>query len=292
MSTQVAGGATVAADTPHGGPGPPCPSAFADANVFVLGTRRSGTTWLSELLLAHPDVTGADAAEPEPGEYVPQESVMFGGMADVWVNASRTDGEGVAAYLSPVGVAGALRAFCDRIFAAGRARYGPRARHFIEKSPDNSKRLPLMAASHPDAWYVHIIRDGRDVARSLASVHFGPGDLAESAAEWVRDVRLVREHQWRLFRYREVRYEDLVVDPVGHAGDLLRWVGLDVDADVTRRLSERAAKEVARYGSTAPSGAGKWRLLGPAEVATVLDVAGDLLGELGYLDPAGPQGAG
>jgi len=273
------------------GPRPPCASAFADANVFVLGTRRSGTTWLAELLLAHPDVAGAEATEPVAGQFVPQESVIFGGVSDLWVNASRADGEGMAAYLPPVEVAGALRAFCDRIFAAGRARHGPRARRFVEKSPDNNKRLPLMATTHPDAWYVHIVRDGRDVSRSLASVHFGPGNLAASAAEWVRDVRLVREHRWRLSRYREVRYEDLLADPVGQVGDLLRWVGLDVDAQVTRRLSERAAKEVARYGSNVPSGAGKWRLLGPAEGAAVLDVAGDLLAELGYLDPAEGEGA-
>ena len=44
--------------------------------------------------------------------------------------------------------------------------------------------MPLIAEVYPDARFVHIIRDGRDVARSIVAQPWGPATVKEAAKEW------------------------------------------------------------------------------------------------------------
>jgi hypothetical protein len=244
---------------------PPCDSRFADRTVVVLAPVRSGTTWLVELLLGHPALGGLS-----------WESTVFLGLWDFWENAHRADGEGVGAYLGRDELAATLRRFCDSVFAAADAEW------FVEKTPDNVNRVPLIATAYPDAWYIHLIRDGRDVVRSQVVAPWGTNDAADAARNWVWAIRQVRRHQWRLGRYREVRYEDLIGDPVGQTMALLEWMGLPVDDRVAGDVKERIGHEMARYGATDRIGAGKWREMSDADLRRVHKVAGDLLAELGY----------
>jgi hypothetical protein len=249
------------------------PSPFADRTLFLLGCPRSGTSWAVRLLIAHPDIAGADA-----------ESLVFNALEDFWSNAHRTDGEGVGAYLGEEGVGLAQRMFCDGIFAACRNRFFPEANWFLEKTPDHVYRLPMLAATYPDGWFIHILRDGRDVARSLAKAPFGPDDAAGAAAMWVEAVRQVRMHSWRFERFIEIRYEDLVADPVGQTVNLFEWMGLEVDETVRAEISERASQAVSVYHPDEGVGAGKWAMLSPEDQAAVRVVAGELLAEVGYTD--------
>jgi len=253
--------------------GVPCESALEDRLVIVLGTMRSGTSWLVQLLLAHPEV-GGNAAE----------SALFNALWDFWENAHSEYGEGVSALLGQGELAVAWRQFSDRIFLAARDRYSPEASWFVEKTPGHVDRIPLMAVTYPDAWYVHIVRDGRDVVRSILESPFGTDDPTDAAGYWVDAVRKVEQQRWRLPRFREVRYEQLVADPVGEVRGLFEWMGLAVDADVNDRLAQRAATEVSRYSSSEPIGPGKWTRFDQRVLAEVQNVAADLLADLGYLD--------
>ena len=244
---------------------PPCESPFADRTVVLLGPVRSGTTWLVELLLAHRALGGLS-----------WESTIFLALWDLWENAHRADGEGLGAYLSEDEIAAALRRFCDSLFSVADAAW------FIEKTPDNVNRVPLIATAYPDAWYIHLIRDGRDVVRSQVVAPWGTNDPADAARNWVWAIRQVRRHRWRLERYREVRYEDLVDDPVGQTTALLEWMGLPVDSDVAGAIKERIGHEMARYGATDQVGVGKWTQMSDADLRKIHEVAGDLLAELGY----------
>jgi hypothetical protein len=155
----------------------------------------------------------------------------------------------------------------------------------VEKSPTHSLTVPLMAATHPDAWYVHIVRDGRDVVRSHLQSPFGPGGAAEAAAVWAGNVRAVRNHAWRRPRFREIGYESMLEDPVAMMTSLFEWMGAPVDDEVKAAVRERAPKEVVRYDSTEAVGAGTWTSMDPADLAAIDEVAHDVLAELGYLGP-------
>ena len=64
-------------------------------------------------------------------------------------------------------------------------------------------------------------------------------------------------------------------------------MGLDVNDEVLDRVRAAVGRPVAQMGSTGPA-SGKWRDMDPDDLATVYEIAGDLLAELGYLDGAEP----
>jgi hypothetical protein len=251
----------------------PCESEFEGKAIFVLGTARSGTTWLAEQLRAHPAVAG-----------VQSESLIFESMTMLWNNAHRADGQGLAAYLSQEEITVAFRRYCDQFFAASRDRHAPGATWVIEKTPSHTRRIPMMARIYPDAWYVHIVRDGRDVARSLILAPIGTSDPAMAGGSWVMAERDVQMHSWRLGRLRHVRYEELLRDPLDHITSLLEWMDLRVDRAVVDAIEESSTTEVMRFGSSEAISAGKWRSMDPADLAIVEIVQHDLLAELGYLE--------
>jgi hypothetical protein len=248
----------------------PTGSPLADRLVIVLGAARSGTTWLQELLCGHPAF-----------RKLAWESSVFRSVWDIWENAHRPDGEGISAYLESGELAAALRTFCDDVLLTG---IGDEVGSWIvDKTPGDVNRLAMIADVYPDAWYINLVRDGRDVARSHVRTRNWANNVGAAAHDWVWSIRAVERHRWRLPRFRRVRYEDLLADPVGRTRELLEWMGLTVDESVGDRIAERRSVEVARYGATEPIGSGKWRDLSAADLELVERVAGPVLAELGYL---------
>jgi LPS sulfotransferase NodH len=241
-------------------------SPLADRLVIVCGCPRSGTTWLEQLLLAHPGTAGVDEAE----------TWLFLSLRSLW------DNDALRAAVPPAALATAQRRFCDAMFTALLERAGRRDAVFVEKTPANALHLREIAALYPDAWFVHILRDGRDVARSIGEFDLTPAGVREGARAWAATVRAVDRDAGTLPRFREVRYEELLGDPAAGAASLLTWAGLAVDERVRDRLAARADGRVSRYNTTGPVGAGKWRSLSPADLRAVYEEAGESLAALGY----------
>ena len=81
-----------------------------------------------------------------------------------------------------LGCADAVRA----LFAAYAATRGkPR---YADKTPHYVSHLPRLAARFPEARFVHVVRDGRDVALSLLEVPWGPDAIEDAALHWRRRV--------------------------------------------------------------------------------------------------------
>src|SRR5439155_19831121 len=133
-------------------------SPFAGRLLMILGAPRSGTTWLAAMVHAHPLVSGADEAE----------TWIFVGLQDVWANHRRPGPHGLAYWMDERALALAIRRFCDAVFGARRDREQADGGWFVEKSPEHGRLLPQIRLVYPDAVFVHILRDGRDVASSMA----------------------------------------------------------------------------------------------------------------------------
>lgn len=133
----------------------------------------------------------------------------------------------------------------------------------------------------PDARFVHIIRDAREVALSMRksgaalerSWHFG-------AVDWVSHVQVGREIGRHLGpeRYLEVRYERFMAEPAEVLTEILDFSGQVPDRD---QRVERIRKEI---GTLVKSGnTEKWRTEVPASGVRLIErIAGPLLGDLGY----------
>lgn len=256
----------------------PDESPLRDRMVFVVGARRSGTNWLRRVLDAHPAVA-----------VIPAETHLFSHgvrcLADRVQHGTAGSTTTGRVYMDRQEFADAARTFCDGVFDSWRRREAPDAQLIGEHTPLHVHHLDLIGAVYPDAAVLHIVRDGRDVARSLLRMSWGPASATDAAEEWVTAVTDARRVAPTLARYREVRYEELLADPRGGAEDVYRWLGLDTGPAVLDAAGTEASVAFNVDTTDGSVGAGKWRTgLRPEEAAAVTAVAGPLLAELGYLD--------
>jgi hypothetical protein len=197
----------------------------------------------------------------------------------------------------------AMRAFYG-LYAErqGKPRWG-------DKSPSYVRRMRRVAAVLPEATFIHLIRDGRDVALSQLEVHHGADEVTEAAGEWVAGIEKARRGARHLSEdaYLEERYEDLVEDPEPVLGRVCRHVDLDFDPamlDYHRSAEDRLSETVREFSrgdgpaitaeqraaqhanvSKPPQRerAGRWRKdMSPEQVSAFESVAGELLADLGY----------
>ncbi len=184
----------------------------------------------------------------------------------------------------PVDYADAVRRVFEA-FAAdeGKPRYG-------DKTPLYVMRIPTIAALFDEAVFIHIIRDGRDVAGSLHEAHFGPNHLGAAALYWERAVLAGRRDGGPLGdRYLEVRYEDLIADPREQLERICRRIELEYDpamlqyhrdTDLQSRLMQ---PERHRRVGEPPSIGRDWREDQTSREVLLLEaLAGSTLTELGY----------
>lgn len=256
--------------------------------IFLVGLRRSGTNWLERIVHAHPDVV-----------VIPGETSLFGRGIRTLASQVRhvlPDAAGVGSiYASRPAFLAALRGYCDAILAEAAGAIDPDASHIVERTPLHVFDLDLIGAVYPDARVVHLIRDGRDVARSVLSMDWGPQTVADAAREWRAGITAARAAAPDLASYTEVRYEELLSDPTTGIAALFDALQLSAPDSV---LAD-AQHEWSRPFNTDPRdpriGHGKWAgTWTPEEERCFDDIAGDMLRELGYdtaPQPAAPAPA-
>jgi hypothetical protein len=268
--------------------------------LFIVGRGRSGTTLLQAMVDSHPLV----AIPPESHLVVRiarrrRRYERRGGF-----DAERFVGDLVSHYgfrrwdIPADDVRETLRRSPARsVPEATRALYGLYARRhektrYGDKTPINVMHLPLLARFLPEARFLHIIRDGRDVALSYLDQPFGAETVPEAAFRWRRDVFTGRRDGSRLGagRYMEVRYEALVQEPESVLRRVCAFAGLAFDPAMLayrehgeRVLAPRIKPAHPHLGRPPTPGLRDWRRdMAPGDVAVFETLAGDLLSELGY----------
>ena len=252
-------------------------SPLRDRMIFCVGAQRSGTTWLQRMLAIHPDVVTL----PSETQLISVGMTTLARQTHQGAMSSRVTGR---TFMDAEAFADAGRAFCDAVFGGLASSLDPDARYVLERSPNHAERLDLVAQLYPDARVVHIIRDGRDVARSLVAQNWGPDDLRLAARRWRRAVETARRAGPAFAVYAEVRYEDLLADPRRIYTDLLAKLGLTAHAETVDTALAEAGRAANVDVSQPRIAHGKWQpVWSPADLAAFEAEAGDLLyGQLGY----------
>src|SRR5262245_22883647 len=118
-----------------------------------------------------------------------------------------------------------IRAFYE-LYAdrQGKPRWG-------DKTPIYVTSMREIGSSLGEARFVHLIRDGRDVALSRRRRGMGAGKpIADTAARWRRRIERARADARRLRgRYLELRFEDLIAAPEPALKRICALVELDYD---------------------------------------------------------------
>lgn len=277
---------------------------------FLVGCGRSGTTLLRSMFTFHPEVA------------IPYESYFVVSMGRpahrVWYETE--EGFALETFLgdlfrqfgfrhwnlperevrqtlteSPPGsYAGAVR----QVFALYARRQGKR--RYGDKTANYVLDVPLLAELFPEARFVHLIRDGRDVALSWLDTgwEFGPQTVEEAALYWRYYVQRGRRAGAQIGgeRYRELRYEDLIDHPGDALRDLCAFLELDYDPAMLSYF-EGAGKVLqamprpewhVNLRLPVTRGLRDWKQQMPRrELALFERLAGEVLEELGYESSSG-----
>jgi Sulfotransferase family len=104
--------------------------------------------------------------------------------------------------------------------AEGKARWG-------DKTPVYIEILPQLAKMYPDSKFIHLIRDGRDVAKSFQATDWVGRWLHDNAREWIR--ALACHWRWVHSDFRDrilpIRYEDLVLETERTLRQICAFIG-------------------------------------------------------------------
>jgi len=164
--------------------------------------------------------------------------------------------------------------------------------------PDNVLHVERIKRDLPNALFVHIIRDGRDIALSLKKMGgFTPlpwdrtqtNSLVATALYWEWMIHQGRAHGRKFpADYIEIRYEDLITSPHETLAKLGAFIDHDLDYDRIQRaglgrLSETNSsfREEAAKEKINPLGRWKERLA-HEDVAAIEATVGKCLEENGY----------
>ena len=256
--------------------------------LFLIGAPRSGTTFLGKCLGSLPQLsyhfepiaTKAAARYVYDGTWTRSQAKWFYKNVYQWLLRIHFDGE--------------LR--------------------FVEKTPRNCLIVPFLAAAFPDAQFIHIIRDGRDVALSLSkkpwflaaeanSGRYEPGGYPYGPYSqfWVEPERVAEFEAtsdihrciwvWKRFtetaladisqlppeRYLEIRYESLVFDPEKETQRLKGFLKIK-DSNVSETLKEAISQ-------ANPALSAQWKTqLSPQQLGEIDREASQLLASLKYTD--------
>src|SRR6266404_1730427 len=156
------------------------------------------------------------------------------------------------------------------------------------KAPRSIYLLPFLLAELPDMKFIHVLRDGRDMALSANQVQLRKHGAAvlswtermfRSAPErslllWSRvNARGAEFGESRLQEnYLRVRFEDLCIKPLETTAHIINFLNARVDPEL-----------IAKAEISPPSTLQRWRTCSPALLAKLERVGADALRKFGYL---------
>jgi hypothetical protein len=182
--------------------------------------------------------------------------------------------------------------FLDALYSMYAGQYG--AARWGDKTPIYASYIPLLHQMFPQARFVHIIRDGRDVALSMLDkweqeeFHV---DIYFAAKSWVRRITAAQAAGAKIGPqfYTELRYENLVENPERELPPLCAFLEIDfvpAMAQPHRLGRERIAADTFHAPVRQPPSAvsvGRWQQqMSPADLRLFQRIAGRLLARLDY----------
>lgn len=225
--------------------------------LFIIGNPRSGTTMLRLILTSHSELL----IPPECGfilwlkdkyakwrqqdNYISAKRSSFiddlfcSKKFDTWKLDRRITEEKIIA-LQPVSYA----ELCGVVYAAYGSSIGKSYSLWGDKNNFHINHMGDLLGLYGNAKFLHIVRDGRDVACSYREVMaknsnspYAPKlktDISDIAMEWFSNVmrgdsfmNIIPSDQ-----ALTVRYEDLIRNPSGTAQSMCDWLGLKFESDM------------------------------------------------------------
>ncbi|HUF88161.1 MAG TPA: sulfotransferase [Thermohalobaculum sp.] len=249
-------------------------SRFSCPPFFVVGSVRSGTTMLRQILERHPALVCPEETHlfrwPHPFGTPDFRNVAVGNRT--LKRHREIDGIDEDAFDAMLNGSLTRRQLIERYMEAYAARRKPEATRWFEKSPQNVYGIQLIQGLFPEARFLHLVRHPLEVVSSLkvGKVMKVPS-IVGAANYWLEAVSTMlsfaRGNGAALW---QARYEDFTGDPERYLESLFAFLDEPFDNAVTRELV------------LAPSSHREHGILTDTEIAQTWAVCGELAASFGY----------
>ncbi|MBN3960044.1 sulfotransferase [Nostoc sp. NMS8] len=243
---------------------------------IIVSVGNSGATLLRLMLDAHPELSILAETHfmlsvlqlKSEGDVLRHELYNLVVNSPSWggFHLSKEDFYNKLGAINPFNLSDGLRCFY-KIYVQQfkKPRYG-------DKTPQYLTQMSSIQAALPEAHFIHIIRDGRDVALSKRGLGVEPGnDIEAQASNWVWQIREARQQAQFCPHYLEIHYEDLITDTKSVLMKICQFIDLLYSENLlTQFLPDRTRIN-------------NWqREMSISDRAKFEAIAGSMLHELGY----------
>ncbi len=167
------------------------------------------------------------------------------------------------------------------------------ARYWCCKSMSNIYYLNQIDAAGMQPFYIHLLRDGRDVAASFKNAIVGEKHIYFIAQQWKKDQQICAAMQAKTdpSRFVLIRYEEFIVNPRKALEPVLDMLGIRWADDILNFWQSEEAKRTAAAGDmwknvVKPVDSSNMRhyseKLSDEEITIFEQLAGDMLDFYGY----------
>jgi len=180
----------------------------------------------------------------------------------------------------------------DELFCTYAEKHSVGSKMWGDKTPMNTLYLDWIGTVFPHSKFIHIIRDGRDVASSYLKME-RYDTILEAANRWINSIQLAQSFGSKIKEnYMEIRYEDLVTAPK----DVIKNTCVFLDINYDSKMLDHT-KQVEKLGDTDKShhsnlskpisseSIGKWKNnLSESDQENITKLLHKHLHHLGYAD--------
>jgi len=265
--------------------------------VFIIGSRRSGTTWTLWLLSNHPSMVGVQHTNlvdsfKRVNEWWLDEDPYHNSIVSGQSEKNKTT---LKEFITSDDFYSECSGIMSMVFSKA-FKEKPEASVVVESQPENIDNLDFLVKLYPNAYYLHVIRDPRSVFsswKSIASTWSSP-DIFKThpvgfAERWRRDISEGRSFSNKIKHYKEIKYEELKSDGSDVLKGVFEWLGVSASDDVAKNAIDACEIQKLRKKGNMPKGffrkglAEGWKSeLSKKEIRMVEYLLSDLMTETGY----------
>ena len=195
--------------------------------IFIVGSGRSGTTVTASLM------------NRLPGVHIAKETGFIGQrqlfeVVNSWLVVEKWSGraseQGFEDFCQQQQLSGAS-AFIHYVWQLDSPIPWKQLSFVGDNTPLYGLSIPWLLELFPNAKFVHVVRDPRDVVCSMMSMQFGADDPVVAAMEWHHALGcwLMAERLIPAENRIEIRYEDLCVSSALILRKLVEWLGPEIE---------------------------------------------------------------
>lgn len=217
---------------------PPVNSSSDFTPVFVIGSPRSGTTLIGNCIGNHSKI-----ANGEESLFLIDFWRLF---SDLYIGNNHQSWKPLNKFIEEEKILGLIKDFSSTVLNSylNKKQCGI----YLDHTPWYILLMPFIKDLFPNSVFIHVLRDGRDVVRSLSNSYskgflWAGKNIKERTKLWNDLVKFGYEHGRTMpkSQYLELKYEDFIIEPEKELNSVFDLLNLIYERKCILPLNEEHA---------------------------------------------------